>query len=147
MATLASTISQFNVAQRNALAQFSTDQVNSVTKFNTEQENLRDQFNSTQRLVIDQSNAQWRREVSTADTAALNAALYLGAQNLQQMTLAEYNNETQLFRDQIEKVWSSFEKNEDRRAEILKAEISGAAAEDAAEAGLWQSIVGGLMKL
>jgi hypothetical protein len=63
------------------------------------------------------------------------------------MTLAEYNNETQLFRDQIEKVWSSFEKNEDRRAEILKAEISGAAAEDAAEAGLWQSIVGGLMKL
>jgi hypothetical protein len=146
MATLASTISQFNVAQRNALAQFSTDQVNSVTKFNTEQENLRDQFNSTQRLVIDQSNAQWRREVSTADTAALNAALYLGAQNLQQMTLAEYNNETQLFRDQIEKMWQSFEKNEDRRAELLISEIRGAAAEEAAEAGLWGSIVEGFVK-
>jgi len=146
MATLASTISQFNVAQRNALTQFSTDQLNSVTKFNTEQENLRDQFNSTQRLVIDQSNAQWRREVSTADTAALNAALYLGAQNLQQMTLAEYNNETQLFRDQLEKMWQSFEKNEDRRAELLIAEIRGAAAEEAAEAGLWEKVVDGFVK-
>jgi hypothetical protein len=136
MATLASTISQFNVAQRNALAQFSTDQVNSVTKFNTEQENLRDQFNSTQRLVIDQSNAQWRREVSTADTAALNAALYLGAQNLQQMTLAEYNNETQLYRDQIEKAWSSFEKNEDRIRDIMVSQISAKASTDAAEANL-----------
>lgn len=147
MVTMASQVSQFNAAQKNAIDQFNTDQVNAVSKFNAEQTNARDNFNAQQRLIIDQSNAQWRREVSTADTAAANAALYLGAQNLQQMTLAEYNNETQLYRDQLEKAWSSFEKNEDRRADILKAEIGGAAAEDAAEAGLWGSIVGGLMKL
>ena len=26
------------------------------------------------RLVIDQANAQWRRQIATADTAAVNAA-------------------------------------------------------------------------
>jgi hypothetical protein len=48
---------------------------------------LEHQFNANQRLVIDQSNAQWRREISTANTAATNAANYLNAQNLQAMTL------------------------------------------------------------
>ena len=136
MVTMASQVSQFNAAQKNALEQFNTDQANAVAKFNAEQTNARDNFNAQQRLVIDQSNAQWRREVSTADTAALNAALYLGAQNLQQMTLAEYNNETQLYRDQLEKAWSSFEKNEDRVRDIMVSQISAKASTDVAEANL-----------
>ena len=123
MANLTSQVSQFNVAQQNALKQFNTDQANSIGKFNAETQNARDQFNSSQRLVIDQSNAQWRREISTANTASTNAANYLNAQNLQQMTLAEYNNETQLYRDQLEMVWSSYEKNSDRANAILDTEM------------------------
>jgi hypothetical protein len=117
-----------------------------VSKFNAEQTNARQQFNATQRLVIDQSNAQWRREVSTADTAATNAANYLNAQNLQQMTLAEYNNETQLFRDQIEMMWSSFEKDNDRANGVLVQQIASTGSLKAAEANangeMWGAIAG-----
>ena len=143
-ASLATQVSQFNTAQQNALSQFNTDQTNSIAKFNAEAQNLRDQFNSGQRLVIDQSNVQWRREISTANTAAINAANYVNAQNLQAMTLAEYNNATQLYRDQVEMAWSSFEKDADRATEILKSQISGRAtaesASSAADSALWAAV-------
>lgn len=148
MVSLATQVNQFNASQKNAIDQFNTDQANAVSKFNTEQTNARSQFNANQRLVIDQSNAQWRREVSTADTAAMNAALYLTAQNMQQMTLAEYNNETQLFRDQMENAWSSFEKDQDRITTLASAEIAARADESvaskAAKSKLWEVIGMGL---
>ena len=143
-ANLTTQVSQFNTAQQNALTQFNTDQTNSISKFNAEAQNLRDQFNSTQRLVIDQSNVQWRREISTANTAAINAANYVNAQNLQAMTLAEYNNATQLYRDQIEMAWSSYEKEADRAVEIIKSQITSSAttsaAKQASNDSLWTAI-------
>jgi hypothetical protein len=143
-ANLATQVSQFNTAQQNALTQFNADQTNSIGKFNAEAQNLRDQFNSTQRLVIDQSNVQWRREISTANTAATNAANYVNAQNLQAMTLAEYNNATQLYRDQIEMAWSSYEKEADRAVEIIKSQITSSAttsaAKQASNDSLWTAI-------
>jgi hypothetical protein len=123
MASLTSTVNQFNVAQKNAVEQFNVDQANSIAKFNTEQKNMRDQFNANQRLVIDQSNAQWRRDVSTADTAAVNAALYLTAQNMQTMSLAEYNNESQFWRDQIGMLYKETESALDRVTELAKAQL------------------------
>jgi hypothetical protein len=132
MVSLATQVNQFNASQKNAIDQFNTDQANAVSKFNTEQTNARAQFNANQRLVIDQSNAQWRREVSTADTAAINAGLYLTAQNMQQMTLAEYNNETQLYRDQIQMAWQSFEKDADRLTQLAVADIAARASETVA---------------
>jgi prefoldin subunit 5 len=53
------------------------------------------------------------------------------------MTLAEYNNETQLYRDQIEKVWQSFEKNEDRIRDLTIAQITGKAQLESVEAKAW----------
>lgn len=143
-ASLVTQVSQFNTAQNNALSQFNTDQSNSINKFNAETQNQRDQFNSSQRLVIDQANAQWRREISTANTAAVNAANYVNAQNLQAMTLAEYNNATQLYRDQVEMAWSSYEKDADRATSIITAQLSAssttAAAENAADGALSSAI-------
>jgi hypothetical protein len=133
MASLTSTVNQFNVAQKNAVEQFNVDQANSIAKFNTEQKNMRDQFNANQRLVIDQSNAQWRREISTADTAATNTANYLNSQNLQQMTLAEYNNEVQLFRDQVEMMWKSFESEAERINALARSQIEAKANLDAVQ--------------
>lgn len=148
MVSLATQVSQFNASQKNAIDQFNTDQANAVSRFNAEQTNAREQFNATQRLVIDQSNAQWRRDVSTADTAAVNAANYLNAQNLQQMTLAEYNNETQLYRDQIQMMWNSFEKDADRVTQLAVSEIQArsetTAASTTAKASMWTA-VGGLL--
>ena len=144
MASLTAQVSQFNVAQQNALAQFNVDQANAIAKINTEAQNARDQFNGTQRLVIDQANAQWRREISTANTTAINSANYLNAQNMQAMTLAQYNNETQLYRDQIQQVWEAYEKAEDRIVDLATATLTASATKDAAqtaaEVKLWEAV-------
>jgi hypothetical protein len=148
MAGLSSQTSQFNAAQKNALGQFNADQSNAVSKFNVEQQNARDQFNANQRLVIDQSNAQWRRDISTANTAATNASNYLNAQQMQQMTLADYNNQIQLYRDQVEMAWSSWEKDEDRAMQVLVQQITSTGSLQAAEAkadsdstsGVWSAV-------
>lgn len=144
MASLSTQVSQFNAAQSNALSQFNIDQANAVNRFNTEQQNAREQFNANQRLVIDQSNAQWRREISTANTSATNAANYLNAQNIQQMTLAEYNNQIQLYRDQVQMVWQAYENDRNRVTTLATAEIAGKSAKDAAsiqkESSMWEAV-------
>jgi trimeric autotransporter adhesin len=127
-ATLSSQVSQFNAAQNNAMTQFNTDQANSVSKFNAEVKNQREQFNAQQRLVIDQSNAQWQREISTANTAATNAANLVNAQLTQQMTMTEYNNEIQLYRDAVTHAWQSAENDANRATTLAASEIAAAAA-------------------
>jgi hypothetical protein len=124
--------------------QFNVDQVNSLNKFNAEVQNQREQFNANHRLVIDQANAQWRREISTANTAATNAANYLNAQNLQSMTLAEYNNETQLYRDQVKMAWDSYENDAQRITTLAAAQIAGKSSTDAAniesKSSMWKAV-------
>jgi len=127
-ATLSSQVSQFNSAQSNGMEQFKVDQANSVKKFNAEVTNQREQFNAQQRLVIDQSNAQWQREISTANTAATNAINLQNAQLSQQMSLTEYNNEIQMYRDAVTHAWQSAENDANRATTLAASEIAAAAA-------------------
>jgi pyrroline-5-carboxylate reductase len=41
------------------------------------------------------------------------------------MTLAEYNNETQMFRDEFEMMWSTQEKDSDRANAIILETLKG----------------------
>jgi hypothetical protein len=127
-ASLSSQVSQFNSAQTNAMEQFSVDQANSVKKFNAEVTNQREQFNAQQRLVIDQANAQWQREIATINTGAINSINIQNAQLAQQMTLTEYNNELQRYRDSVTHAWQSAENDANRATTIAASEISAAAA-------------------
>jgi hypothetical protein len=140
-AQLATQVSQFNASQQNAMSQFNTGEANTISKFNAEVQNRRDEFNSSQRLVIDQANAQWMKEISTQNTASKNAANYLNAQHLQQMTMAEYNNEVQLYRDQIDYAFKSYESDAERMAALARTEltIQGQvdAAKEAAKGAAW----------
>ena len=143
MANLVNDVNKFNVLQRNTAEQFNIDQLNSINKFNTEQQNAREQFNVNARLVIDQANAAWRREISKENTAATNAANYLNAQQIQAVTLAEYNNEIQLYRDQVQMVFQAYENDENRIATLAAAQIAGKSAKDAAkiekESSMWEA--------
>jgi hypothetical protein len=121
---LTAQVKQFNTQQSNAMAQFNTDQTNIVSKFNAEVQNQRDQFNAQNRLVIDQSNAQWRREISTANTAAINRANEFNATKAMEVTMVEYNNMWQQFRDEIEYSWKSSENAADRVNQVTRQEIS-----------------------
>jgi hypothetical protein len=123
-ANLTTQVKQFNATQSNAMTQFNTDQANTISKFNAEVQNQREQFNAQNRLVIDQSNAQWRREISTANTAAINVANQFNATKAMEVTMTEYNNMWQQFRDEIEYSWKSAESAADRVNKLATTEIA-----------------------
>lgn len=125
---LATKVSEFNTAQKNAIEQFNAGEANALAKFNAEMENRREEFNVKNRTVIDQANAQLLAEISTANTAQVNAANFENARAMNNMTLSQYNNEVQLYRDQVKMVFDSYERAEDRAASmataVLQAELA-----------------------
>jgi len=113
-ASLASTTSQFNASQANAQGQFNAGQSNTMNKFIAEVQNQREQFNAKNRLIIDQNNAQWRREIATADTVAINRANELNASAVLNMSDAAYKNLWQYYSDSMEWAWNSAENEQER---------------------------------
>ena len=147
-ANLQSQISQFNAGQSNAQNQFNAEQSNIVGRFNAELENQRDQFNASNQLVIEQSNAAWRRQIATADTAAVNAANQINAAAILNMSNLAYSNLWQEYRDTMEWAWTSTENERQRDSSIAIAKISADstkyaadAKEDASNSAAWGSFV------
>jgi hypothetical protein len=123
-ANLDTQTSQFNASQENAQRQFNAGQANAISQFNTEIRNQRDQFNANNRLVIDQNNAQWRRQIATADTAAINRANEINAQNLLGISNTAYNNLWQYYSDSMQYAWTSAENERDRVKDLAIAHIN-----------------------
>ena len=121
---LNSTINMFNSEQQNAQERFNAGQINAANQFNAEMKNQREQFNAQNQLVVDQSNAQWRREIATADTAAINRANELNAINTLDISNTAYNNMWQLYGDQMEWAWTSAENQQDRINELEQEQLS-----------------------
>ena len=107
----------------NAQGQFNAGQVNVIERFNAEINNQRDQFNAQNRLIIDQSNAQWRREIATADTAAVNRANEVNAQSLLGYSQQAYNNLWQYYADNMEWAWTSAENERQRYMNLTVAKM------------------------
>ena len=123
-AQLQTQTSQFNAAQANAHAQFNAGEANALAKFNSEMQNQRDQFNAKNRLIIDQNNAQWRREIATADTAALNRANELNATALLNISNSAYNNLWQYYGDIMDMAWESTENERERVVKMAIAQLN-----------------------
>ena len=126
-ANLASQVSQFNATQSNAQEQFNAGQVNTVNRFNAELNNQRDQFNAQNQLVISQFNAQWRRQIATADTAAINRANELNAAAVLDISKTAYDNLWSHYSDTMEWAWKSAESELDRVTQLAIAEIDSEA--------------------
>ena len=133
-AGLASQTSQFNAAQVNAQSQFNAGQTNTVERFNAELNNQRDQFNAQNQLVIAQSNAQWRREIATADTAAINRANELNASSILDVSKQAYDNLWTYYADSMEWAWKSAESELERLNNLAIANLSANAQADAQKA-------------
>jgi hypothetical protein len=130
-ASLASNTAQFNATQANAQAQFNAGQVNVLERFNAEINNQREQFNAQNRLVIDQANAQWRREIATADTAAVNRANEINASSLLGTSQSAYNNLWQYYADNMEWAWTSAENERKRINDLAMVQLQADAQFDA----------------
>ena len=118
-ANLQTQVSQFNSEQASAMSRYNAGETNAIEQFNTTIKNQREQFNSQNRLVIDQSNANWRRQIATSDTAAINRANELNAKALIDVSTGAYNNLWQGFRDDMEFAWKSADNAEERSKDVL----------------------------
>jgi len=147
-ANLATQVSQFNATQANSQAQFNAGQANTVERFNAEMNNQRDQFNAQNQLVIAQSNAQWRRQIATADTAAVNRANELNASAILDISKTAYDNLWQYYADSMEYAWEAADNELDRLNNLAVAQLSAdaqAAATKAASSSAAGSALGGLI--
>ena len=147
-ANLQSQTSQFNASQSNAQNQFNAGQINTVERFNQEIANQRDQFNATNQLVIAQANAQWRREIATADTAAVNRANELNAKAVLDISNEAYANLWQYYADTMEFAWEAADNELDRLNNLAVAQLSANATKDAqrmASSSAAGSALGGLL--
>lgn len=123
-ANLGASVSQFNATQSNSMAQYNAGQTNAISQFNTQLKNQRQQFNAQNRLVVDQANAQWRRQIATADTAAVNFANQFNAEALLDASTTAYNDLWQYNRDLLEWAWTSSENDKSRMTEMAISEIN-----------------------
>lgn len=130
-ANLNTQVSQFNATQFNAQEQFNAGQTNIVERFNAELINQREQFNAQNATVIAQANAQWRRQIATANTATINRANELNAQNLLGISNQGYNNLWQHYSDTMEWAWTSAENERSRMIELAKAQLAADANTEA----------------
>jgi len=124
---------QFNATQANAQSQFNAGQANTVNRFNAEMNNQRDQFNAQNQIVIAQSNAQWRRQIATADTAAINRANELNANAILDISNTAYDNLWSYYQDTMEWAWTSAENEAGRVRDVTIAQISASATTEAAK--------------
>ena len=123
-ANLDAQASQFNATQANAQAQFNAGQENTMSQFQEQLDNQRDQFNAQNKLVIDQNNANWRRQVATADTVAVNRANELNANALLGISNTAYNNLWQYYGDSMEWAWTSAENERSRVVNLAIAQLN-----------------------
>ena len=147
-ANLASQTSQFNAAQSNAQAQFNAGQANTIERFNAEMNNQRDLFVARNVVVIAQSNAQWRRQIATADTAAVNRANELNAAAVLDISNTAYNNLWQYYADSMEHAWEAADSELDRLNNLAVAQLSADATKEAqkmASSSAAGSALGGLL--
>ena len=145
---LGSQVSQFNATQANAQAQYNAGQTNTVNRFNAELNNQRDQYNAQNQMVIAQANAQWRRQIATADTAAVNRANELNANAILDISKQAYSNLWNFYGDTMEWAWTSAEKELDRYSALAIAELDAStslAASSAAGKSAAGNAVGSLI--
>ena len=126
-------VKKFNVQQKNGMEQFRVSAANAIAEFNANVENNRLQFNASNGLVVSQANAQWRQQIATIDTAAQNQTNQFNAQNALAITMREYENAWQEYRDNMEFAWKSGETALERENNLAIAQLSKEATIEAAE--------------
>jgi hypothetical protein len=111
-------INQFNAAEANKVAVTQAQLDQDTSKYNASQteahnqfySNLKyqaDAFNANMAQVIDQSNVTWRRNINTANTAAVNAANQVNVQNAFGLSSYAMNAIWQKMRDEADWVFQS----------------------------------------
>jgi len=116
-------VEQFNASQVNAMDSQNQEESNAMEKFTQNMMNQRDQFTAANQLVVDQNNAVWRREIATADTAAINRANELNAAATLDMSNTAFNNLWNYYGDTMEWAWTSAENQQERWNKLAQQQM------------------------
>jgi hypothetical protein len=133
-ANLSAQTSQFNAAQQNAMDQFNVNSINALREFNSELQQQRDLFNAQNGLVVAQSNAQWRQNIATLNTAALNESNAEFARTINGLTELNMSQIWQRERDIMSFAFQTANNNADRATSIAVQNMISNAAKDTAAA-------------
>jgi hypothetical protein len=103
-------------------------------------------------MVIAQANAQWRRQIATADTAAVNRANELNANAVLDISKESYDNLWNYYADTMEWAWTSSENELKRVNDLAVAKLSSDSStdllkfkEDAASSAGYAKLIGSIM--
>ena len=100
MATMVANVNEANANRIQAATLSNTNNQLAASTFYSQQEFNRQKFNAEAQYAIDQSNVLWRRNLNTANTAAVNAANQVNVQNRFNLSATAMNNLWQQFRDE-----------------------------------------------
>lgn len=143
-ASLALTADQFNSAERNKVSIANANAANELVKFNAEQANQRENFNATMTAQININNAKNLIDISTANTAAINAANAVNAKNATDLSASNYAQQNLIYKDLLEMSWNSGENEKQRATAIaqttIMANASTANANTASDSSAWSSL-------
>ena len=99
MASLVNSIATTNASMTQAAGQYNATEQDQVAQYNATLDYNRAQFNQQQQYAIDQSNTLWRRTINTQNTASVNAANQVNAQNSFNLSNTALNNLWQQYMD------------------------------------------------
>lgn len=99
MASLVNSIQTNNASMTQAASQYNATEADQISQYNSTLDYNRAQFNQQQQYAVDQSNVLWQRTINTQNTAAVNAANQVNAQNTLNLSNTALNNLWQQYMD------------------------------------------------
>lgn len=144
MASLVANINDQNANRIQAMSVANQNADMAAQTFNSQQTFARQQFNAQQQYAIDQSNVLWRRELNTANTAAINAANQFNVQNAFNLSTTAMNNLWQQLRDEASWAFEASENQKDRDYNMAIISNNMSFIEDMSDTK-WYEALGGLV--
>ena len=130
-ANFAQQVELANAAQRTTISKFNAGQANALEQFRLQNKTQRGLFNAQNRIAIQQANTTWRRQVNTANTAAINAKNQFDAVNILNRSNTALNNYMQVYRDQADYIFTASENEKTRAYNTAVAAMQAEAAASA----------------
>jgi len=130
----ADAMTQFTTAEQNkinaqnasnliGIREANAQRQTAISQFNAQLRDAREKFNVQNQLVIDQSNVEWRRNINTANTAAINAANQTDAANLLNISNFAMSSMWQQWRDEAQWSVTAGENEADRKNALALAAL------------------------
>lgn len=135
-----------NAQMANDMAQFNAEQLMTAAKFNATMKDAREKFNVTNQIAIDASNISWRRQVNTANTSALNAAIQTDVQNLLGLKQSALNNIWNHYDTMLNMAFQREESAKDRATNAALATLDADARAKLAEEKATSDLLGDIFE-